>query len=156
MDGWVNRGVVSGWVGATPTHISTCMHVCTQTCMLNMINMDASMEVVTSNFNTYIFQCYVCACVCVWGGHVGAPSDTPTPTHTYTCKCWGPQITKNAIKLEQIEIIQFCLKIWNLCTFLHLYRLGLVCRWEGVPSQIAFFTFRPKTYISFAPVSLWV
>ena len=94
--------------------------------------------------------------VCVGGGHVGAPSDTPTPTHTYTCKCWGPQITKNAIKLEQIEIIQFCLKIWNLCTFLHLYRLGLVCRWEGVPSQIAFFTFRPKTYISFAPVSLWV
>ena len=53
-------------------------------------------------------------------------------------------ITKYAIKLEWIKIIQFCLKIWDLCTFLHLFRLGLVCRWGVVPSQIAFFTFRPK------------
>ena len=56
-------------------------------------------------------------------------------------------ITKYAIKLEQIKIIHFCLKIWDLCMFLHLFRLGLVCRWGVVPPQIAFCTFRPKKYV---------
>ena len=54
------------------------------------------------------------------------------------------QITKYAIKLERIKIIQFCLKIWDCYTFLHLFTLGLVCRWGVVQSQIAFYTFRPK------------
>ena len=53
-------------------------------------------------------------------------------------------ITKYAIKLEWIKIIHFYLKIWDLCTFLHLFRLSLVCRWGVVSSQIAFCTFRPK------------
>ena len=57
---------------------------------------------------------------------------------------WPFAITIHAIKLEWIKIIQFCLKIWDLCTFLHLFRLGLVCRWGVVPSQMAFFTFGPK------------
>ena len=34
---------------------------------------------------------------------------------------WGPQISKNAIKLEQIEIIQFCLKIYDLWRHPHLW-----------------------------------
>ena len=43
---------------------------------------------------------------------------------------WGPQaqhgdnkITKNAITFEQIKIIEFHLKIWDLWTPLHTYRL---------------------------------
>ena len=31
-------------------HTCACMHVCTCTCMLNMINMDASMEVAICNY----------------------------------------------------------------------------------------------------------
>ena len=128
--GWVS---VHG-VGEGNPH----MHVCTHRCMLNMINMDASIEVAICNFYTCIFQCYtcvwmcVCMCACMWG-HVGTPPrHTHTPLHRQ--ELGSPQITKCATKLEGIEIIQFCLKIWDLYTFLHSYRLGLVCRWGDAPS----------------------
>ena len=42
------------------------------------------------------------------------------------------QITRIAITLEQIEIIQFCLKIWDPWIILHTYRLGFMCKW-GCP-----------------------
>ena len=100
---------------------------------------------------------HVCMCM-----NVGACGDIPRHTHTHSLPPTHPstragmaQIIKYAIKLTQIKIIQFCLKIWELYTFLHLFRLGLVCRWGGgvVPSQIAFFTFMPKKYMFFATVS---
>ena len=54
-------------------------------------------------------------------------------------------ITKYAIKLEQIKIIQFCLKICNPWTLLHTYRLGLMCRWGGVSyPKWHFYVFDPK------------
>ena len=93
----------------------------------------------------------MCMCVCMCMHACGAPPYPPTPCPSPELQ--GSQISKNAIKLEQIKIIQFHLKIWDLCTFLHSYRLGLICRWGGVPSQIAFFTFGPKKYIFLAPVS---
>ena len=53
---------------------------------------------------------------------------------------WGPwgqcgdhkdnEITKNAITFEQIEIIEFRLKIWDPWTLLHTRRLHLMCRWR--------------------------
>ena len=55
---------------------------------------------------------------------------------------WGPhgdnKITKNAITFEQIEIIEFRLKIWDPWALPHTCRLQLMCRWGGVLSQMAF------------------
>ena len=65
---------------------------------------------------------------------------THTHLHPHTHKSQWAQITKCLIKLEQIKIIQFCLKIWDLCTFLDLCRLGLVCIW-GCPITNSIFYF---------------
>ena len=51
---------------------------------------------------------------------------------------------KNAIKRERIEIIEFRLKICDPWALLHTYRLDLMCRWGGVPSQMALLCFGPK------------
>ena len=92
----------------------------------------------------YILVLCLCIHVCPCGGMWGYLQTCHThPIHPTPTRARGPQITKNAVKLELIQIIQFYLKIWNLCTFLHSYRLGLVCK-GGVPSQILFFTFGPK------------
>ena len=50
-------------------------------------------------------------------------------------------ITKYAITLEWIEIIQFCLKICDPWTLLDTYRLGLMCRWGGVLFQMTLLCF---------------
>ena len=58
----------------------------------------------------------MCVCAHVWG----VPSPNPTPTHPPIHPPGGyPQISKNAIRLEQIEIFQFRLKIWNLWRIPH-------------------------------------
>ena len=44
------------WVGGGNPDTHAHMHVCTHTCMLNMINMDPSMEAAICNFNTCIFS----------------------------------------------------------------------------------------------------
>ena len=54
------------------------------------------------------------------------------------------QNLKNAIKRERIEIIEFRLKICDPWVLLHTYRLDLMCRWGGVPSQMALLCFGPK------------
>ena len=46
------------------------------------------------------------------------------------------KITKNAITFERIEIIEFCLKIWDPWTLPHTCRLQLMCRWGSVLSQM--------------------
>ena len=51
---------------------------------------------------------------------------------------------KNAIKHERIKIIELCLKICDPWALLHTYRLGLMCRWGGIPSQMALLCFEPK------------
>ena len=44
----------------------------------------------------------------------------------------GPgQIIKNQINLDLIEIIQFCLKIYDLLRHLHLWLGGWVVGWMG-------------------------
>ena len=57
---------------------------------------------------------------------VGVPPPNPTPIHPPP-RCGTPQISKNAIRLERIEIFRFCLKIWNLWRIPHLW-VG-VFRW---------------------------
>ena len=71
----------------------------THTCMLYMINMDASMEAALCNFYKCIFYHYACVCMCM---HVGIPQTHPQP---HPQEPGGPQIIKNAVKLEQIKII---------------------------------------------------
>ena len=59
---------------------------------------------------------------------------------------WGTtgttKITKNAITFEQIEIIEFCLKIWDPWALPHTYTLYLMYSWGGVLSQMD--SFYPK------------
>ena len=86
--GWVDGGGGGyGCVGQCPMHACTHMHTyaCThaRTCMLNMLNMDASMSVSICNFYTYInVRVCVCvherACTCVWG-HPPCPQMSPHP-----------------------------------------------------------------------------
>ena len=74
--------------------------------------MEAAMFIM---FNMHACVC-ACACVClhacacVWGARVwGVPPPNPTPTQLPTRGY--PQISKNEIRLERIEIFRFCLKI---------------------------------------------
>ena len=68
---------------------------------------------------------HACACMCM---HVhmcgGTPQPPPTHIHpTPTPRDTGSPKHQNSISLELIEIIQFCLKILYLWTFLNSYRL---------------------------------
>ena len=54
------------------------------------------------------------------------------------------QIRRITITLEWIKIIQFCLEIWDPWTFLHTYRLGLMCRWGVSYPKWDFYVFDPK------------
>ena len=51
------------------------------------------------------------------------------------------QMRRIRITLEWIEIIQFCLKIWDPWTLLHTYRQDLRCRWGGCPIPNGTFMF---------------
>ena len=116
---WVDGG--GGWHGCVGgclmnacmhTHTHVCMHTCT--CMLNMLNMDASMSGAICNFYTCI-NVHVCVCVqvrvCahVWG-NLPMPPDAPPPTCPLPRAAGSPKL-QNSISPELIEIIQFCLKI---------------------------------------------
>ena len=85
-DGWMGVGAGMGVWGDVP-----CMHACTGmhthtyacTCMLNMLNMDASMSAAICNFYTCInVRVCICvcahACACVWG-HPPCPQMPPHP-----------------------------------------------------------------------------
>ena len=78
---------------------------------------------------------YMCVCVCAcMHVHVcvgGTPPDAPRcPWHPPpTCplpRAAGSPKQQNSISPELIEIIQFCLKILYLWTFLNSYRLQLI------------------------------
>ena len=75
----------------------------------------------------------------------------PAPPH----RAKKTQIGRITITLEQIEIIQFCLKIWDPWTLLHTYRIGLMCRWGVSFPKWHFYVLDPKKYIFFTPVNLW-
>ena len=85
----VPRGVADGWmevgVGVWGCPMHACMHTHAHarthacTCMLNMINMDASMLAAICNFYTCI---HMHACVCM---------------HAHTCACmWGHPMPPDA------------------------------------------------------------
>ena len=113
---WVG-GDRYGCVGGCPMHVRMHTHVHARTrarkCMLNMLNMDASMLAAICN------SIHVCVCVCVC---VHACGDTPMPPDTPrhpppTCpllRAAGSPKHQISITLELIKIIRFCLKILYL------------------------------------------
>ena len=127
MDGWGWGGYgCVGNVPCMPTYAHTHTHTHTHICMLNMINMDASMLMAICNFYTCI---HVLACMCV---HVcvNMYEDTPHVSRhpPPTCplpRAAGSQKPQNSKSPELIEIIRFCLKILYLWTLLNSYRLQL-------------------------------
>ena len=66
------------------------------------------------------------------------------PPPTWPPRAEETQIRRITITLERIEIIQFCLKIWDTWTLLYTYRLGLMCRWGGVLFQMTLLCFSCK------------
>ena len=171
-----------------------CMHTCT--CMLNMLNMDASMVTAICNFYTCINVCVcVCACTCMCVC-VGTPPHAPRcpPTHLPPPQsCREPKTPKfnkswtnrdNSILFEDSLPLNIPELIWTIAdhpghppptcltpqsqgnpnwknynnswtnrdnsilfedcdpwTFLHTYRLGLMCRWGDVLFQMALLCF---------------
>ena len=69
--------------------------------------------------------------------------DIPPPTCP-TPRAEETQIGRITITLEQIKIIQFCLKICDPWTLLHTYRLGLMCRWGVSYDKWHFYVFDQK------------
>ena len=119
-DGWMGAGVGMGVWGGVPcmyarTHTHKRTHA--RTCMLNMLNMDASMLAAICN-SIHVCVC-VCvrarACACMWG-HPPCPQippDTPPPTCPLPRAAGSPK-HQISITLELIKIIRFCLKILYL------------------------------------------
>ena len=121
-DGWMGVGVGMGvWRCVPCMYACTCMctHACThaRTCMLNMLNMDASMLVAICN-SIHVCVCmyvHAHACACMWG-HPAMLPDTPRHPQP-TCplpRAAGSPKHQNSITLELIKIIRFCLKILYL------------------------------------------
>ena len=79
-------------------------------------------------------------CGMMWGWHGDDGDDVGTTGMMQGRRgpCGDNKITKNAITFEQIEIIEFRLKIWDPWALPHTCRLQLMCRWGGVLSQMAF------------------
>ena len=117
---WMGVGVVRGCTPPMCTHM--CMHACAHDIIGN------SRDFPKSNGGSHLheiimFTMHACMCMCV---HVcgGTPQLTPHPhTPTRTPRDAGSPKHQNSISLELIKIIQFCLKILYLWTFLNSYRL---------------------------------
>ena len=113
----------SGGMGGVPRHVHTHVHARTRTKRedkhVRKLQMAATME--AAMFIMFNMHACVCAraCACMHA-HVrgGCPHPTPPPP-THPPGGVPPQISKNAIKLEQIKIFQFRLKIWNLWRIPH-------------------------------------
>ena len=128
---WVDGGGGRyGCVGGCPMHVRTHTRTHARTCMLNMLNMDASMlAAICNSIHVCVCVCVrarACACMCV---HVGTPPhaprypQTPPPPTCPLPRAAGSPKHQISITLELIKIIRFCLKILYLWTFLNSYRL---------------------------------
>ena len=132
--GWVDGGG-GWWQGPPNTHAQAraCMHV--HACARTYDIIGNPWDFPRSNGDSHLhgiimFTMHACACVC--GMHVracacvwGHPPNTPHshPPSPPTPRAAGSPKHQNSISLELIEIIQFCLKILYLWTFLNSYRL---------------------------------
>ena len=132
-------GWEASWgMGGVPRHMHTHVHACT--CMkredkhVRKLQMAATMEAamfIMFNMHACVYA-RACACACACARAWGMPPPNPTPTHppTHPLGWVPPQISKNAIKLERIEIFRFRLKIWNLWKIPHPW-VGVFFWWVG-------------------------
>ena len=134
--GWGVGGWGWGWWEGAPY---PCVHACACTHMhAHAYDIIGNSQVFPQwgwpfawNYHVYhVCMCmhvHVCMCVHVhvFVGH--PPTTPPTPIHPpLTPTAAGSPKHQNSISLELIEIIQFCLKILYLWTFLNSYRLKLI------------------------------
>ena len=108
-------------------HVHACMHahMCEQWCH----NGNSLGKHITSMGAAICMKLSCLTCMCV---HVCMHEISPTyPDRLPPPPPQGgtPEMSQKSIKIEQIEIFQFCLKIFNLCTLVHTYRLYLGYRW---------------------------
>ena len=119
--GW---GHLGAWGVSLDMCTCTCMHTHARNAKINMLENCKWPPPWRQPCLSCLTCMHVCACVCMCVHmHVcmcgGCPHPTPPPTHPPTPQGGTPQISKNAIRLEQIEIFRFCLKIWNLWRIPH-------------------------------------
>ena len=95
-------GVSGAW---SASHACMHVHTHTYTHTHGVILKYTATEIANGHFMGIMF---ISMCVCVYGGipYPKIPAHPHAPPQEL-----GAQITKNVIKLEQIELIQFCLKI---------------------------------------------
>ena len=140
-----------GWVwvcGGCPMH--TCSHMHIKHDKHGCLHVGGHLQFL------YMYTC-VCVCVCahIWEHpHVSRhpPPICPLPRVTGIPNTPHPHAPppelrkpKSEKSLERIEIIQFCLKIWDPWTLLHTYRLGLMSRWGEVSyPEWHFYVLDPK------------
>ena len=125
---WVDVGG-GWWEGASHTWAHACTHTYSHTCarVYDIIGNSQGFPQWGQPFawNYHVYHACVCVHVHVCmqlhvhmcGGHPHPP--TPTP------RAAGSPKHQNSITLELIKLIQFCLKILYLWTFLNSYRLYL-------------------------------
>ena len=135
------------WVGGIWGHGRVSLDMCTRTCThaharntkINMLRnckwpppwRQPCLSCLTCMHVCVHVRACVCMCVhvrtCVWGAHHPIP---PPSIHPPTPRWVPPQISKNAIRLERIEIFRFRLKIWNLWRIPHPL-VGVFFWWVG-------------------------
>ena len=132
-NGWMRVGLCQGIWGAVP-HRCICawahthVHVHEWWCHNgNFLGKPITWEQPFA-WNYHVYTCmHMRMCI----GHPPKHPDRvpPISTHSHPPKGGTPEIIQKSIKIEWIEIFAFCLKILDLWTLLHSYRLHLVCRW---------------------------
>ena len=139
---------VGGWgwdsvrvFGGCPMHVCTCTYMHAFVCVWAMMSYRDSPGFPYGRSHLheiimFIHVCtctYMCACVCACTHAWGTPLNTLTESHphppTPTPPKGGPWNQSTVNKIWRIKIFEFCLKILDLWTFVHWYRLHLVCRW---------------------------
>ena len=109
--GWADGGQDGERVPYTCAHAHTHTHACVYDIIGNSQGFPQWGRPFAWNYHVYL------TCMCV-------PPTTPPPsTHTLPPRAEGSPNHQNLISPELIEIIQFCLKILYLWTFLNSYRL---------------------------------
>ena len=127
-----------GWGASGDMGVSldtcTCMHAHARNAKINMLQnckwpppwRQPCLSCLTCMHVCACMRACVCACARAWG----VPPLNPTP-HPPTPRGVPPQISKNAIRLEQIKIFRFRLKIWNLWRIPHPWVGDFFGGWMG-------------------------
>ena len=133
---WVG-GHLGAWRVSLDMCTCTCMHAHARNAKINMLGnckWPPPWRQPCLSCLTCMHVCaHVHACVCAHM-HGGCPHPTPPPP-THPSRGVSPQISKNPIRLERIEIFRFHLKIWNLWRIPHpwvgVFFGGWVDGWVG-------------------------